>query len=694
MSAPSSTKDVVYKYVSSLDTPPKKSPPKNSKKTHRRGAPQEHRINPGSRTTSREENITEEKTDKAAKDQFKKHRNSVDITVLRSKEEPSAIADNDTVDSSVSSNPTSETTEKSTSAGVKKLIREVTPMDQMKEECHKAYCAAALIHDQLINKIMQRVPFTDDEAATFQEEMLQIFFTLHQMHFTLNIPQDRFDYSTSFVDFGEGVNFFSPKMRSEHRDYDYGPLNRLLNEQIGVIPVQKHTKRNAKILAKFTYTKKKEIDAYVETWNAIEYSTAPTANKIKEYEANLKIIQDQYGALRAFERRVRLLCRHLRGKTDTLKNPRLLSYSDAIRKLCEGKEDYLLGEVADSIQWHYQPHFLQPLLEAKGREIFECYQFYNPKSPILKKQAAAKWFSAFKSAEMPNQLIEWLRAIVGPKEERGIVYFLDANGNIVLPPFEKPEGGDFDKLLNKYVLDCQRVVGHHLFNDGPLMQKLCALIKEEANLVIPPKPNETELEAQKRIMDYFAGLQKNPPRLQVFFVKLVQNLNAWNRTREDISRPEIGFELVQEMLSRLMLFYQIPYQLFVNGPTLHLRKAFELMNPGVDVKQFCKDSNASVCEAKRIDIKFTSHSLDVVYHTPSLICAAGTDATYTLIQKMTLKTFLGQGNLEDPLTVEYQYEVPEGISKHNRTLLDKSRDALNRAAVAIGYEPMKLRVDN
>lgn len=678
--------------------------PKHSKKPH------PHQTNHSTRTTSAEKlRKKEKKSHEIATAHFRvpeePTRKSVDLTPRK----PAKTSTKSSVDSSISSNY-SEQSESKTQSVTRHIVRVVTPFDQEREESLKLYEEACKIHNRLIRKRVERKPMTEAEEANLQQAVLDMHKALHQLHFNENLPVDRYDYSTPFFAPGEGVNFFSPATRDLYRKIDLAVFNQYLNDKIGVIDGKKHVDNNARKLAQFMGLGIRATLTFVESWKPVTYSTDPTANRKAEYAEYLKRLQDHLFALMNFEKRVHSICKNLNGEKETLRSSTAQAFCDAVRKKLSGKKSELLRPTAMAIKLHYMPYDLDAVLRKKAREIFECYQHYHPTMAIFKEKAAEKWGEDFRSSPMPNQLDEWERAIYGPDERRGIVSFLDDKGNVVLGPFEKPVGVPSDPFLNEYVLDCQYVVGKHLYNDGELMQELCRLIQEDTNLESPPLPNETLLDGQKRIMDHLTKMGEDVPRFMTFIGNIVHKLNVWNSARGDKRGPEITIPKVLEMQGRLMEFYRAPYQKFVIGPTTALRLAFPMVYPKIPVSQILRDlPKAGVVnpvvvekketeepqgeeavklgyEANQIDITFMPHSLDVVYHTPSLICAKGTKATYTLIQKMSLKTFLGEQRKS--VEVEFFYEVPDDISEEDKIALDKSVDKINVVLRAMDYAPL------
>lgn len=681
------------------------TPPRHSKKKH------PHATNESTRTTSREKLKSGKKdneTNEVATALFRvadeaSTRISVDLSKRPVKTSTKSSVD---VDSSTSSNYSEHSDAKVQSVSTQ-IVRVVTPFDQEREESLKLYEEAVRKHNRLIRKKVERKPMTDAEEAELQQAALETHRTLHQLHYNENIPVDRYDSTTPYFALGEGINFFSPKARDTIRGFNFQGYNQFLNDMIGLVNGEKHIMNNARKLAHFMSLGRTKTREFLAQWKPVIYSTDPTANRTAEYNAFLERYQKQLSSLMTFEKRLRSICKNLNGEKDVLGNTKAQEFCNAVRTKCAGKEDMLLRATVEAIQFHYQPYELDNLVSNKAHEIFTCHQHYHPSDAILKEKAAEKWGEDFKTSPMPNQMTEWKRAIYGPDRKRGIVSFLDAKGNVLLGPFQMPERSQRDAHLNEYVLNCQYVVGERLYNDGLLMQKLCALIQEDTNLEAPPKPNESLLKGQKRIMDHLTAMSGDVPRFMRFIGNIVYKLNVWNATRGAKQGPEVTIEKVLDMQGKLMEFYRAPYQKFVIGPTTNLRLAFPMVYPKLRVDHYLRDlpkrgvvkeeevkneeeGKKVGYEANRIDITFMPHSLDVVYHTPSLICAKKTKATYTLIQKMSLKTHLGED--KKTVEVEFLYEVPDGLSKDDIVRLDKSRDKVNVVLRAMNYPPLQQQV--
>lgn len=675
--------------------------PKHSKKPH------PHQTNHSTRTTSAEKlRKKEKKSHEIATAHFRVPEESTRKSVDMTPKKPAKTSTKSSVESSASSNYSEQSESKTRST---RIVHMVTPFDQAREESLRLFEEVSRVHIRLMRKQVERKPMTEAEKANLQQAVLDFYRNAHQLHFDENIPVDRFDYSTPFFAPGEGVNFFSPKSRDSLRGFDFKSFNLFLNDKIGLVDGQKHIENNARKMAQLMALGRRATSAFIEKWKPVTYSTDPTANRKAEYDANLERLQDHLSALITFDKRIRSICKNLEGKKETLRSTSAQAFCDAVRAKCKTKEEAgsVPGLTVEAIRLHYQPYELDSIMSKKAHEIFMCFQHFHPSAALLKEKAGEKWGEDFKTSPMPNQMTEWKRAIYGPKKQKGIVSFLDDKGNVLLGPFEMPSRELRESHLNQYVINCERVVGERLYNDAELMQKLCDLIEEETNLEAPPVGIEKRLKAQKRIMDHITKMCEDIPRFMAFIGSIVQKINAWNATRGDQQGPEVTIAKVLEMQSRLMEFYRAPYQKFVIGPTTNLRSAFKMIYPKARLSDFLRDlpkpgvineepikqdenELKEGYEANRIDITFMEHSLDVVYHTPSLICAKGTDATYTLIQKMSLKTHLGEDR--KTVEVEFLYEVPEGLSSEDMALLDKSKDRVDVVLRALDYPKLQQRV--
>lgn len=640
-----------------------------------------------SRTTSSEQ-LRDEKKKKKAHDVATVHfkmneeglRKSVDLGHQKAPKEyvklPAA--------SSNSSNLSHEHSEQKILPNKLPTESEPTLLQITRREEFKNYDEARKVHDKFARKIADGKGLSEAENEEFQVASSQLHLLLYQLSFGMNIlPSDGFDYFSPLCRSNEGVDFFSPELRNDHREFDFKPLNKFLNDKIVLFEGEKHVQTNLQKMFRIMSVDKTKRAEIVAAWEKFSLSNDPKVNKSQEYKRQFEKLKEQFASLSNYELKLRMLCDQLRNPGKSQGKGSFRSFTRGLNGLMAGKSELFVSKVVDAIELRYLQLFLKPILIRKARELIECHQHANPKANLMYTKAINKWESEFKDGEMKDPLPDWLRAILG-----GIVWFVDDRNNVLLKPFDDPGEGIRDPALNEYVLACQEVVGTHLFNDGALMVKLCQLIQDEANIHRPAAPGETLLDGQQRIMAYLTSLQQNPVLIMSFFENMSKQLNAWNLTRGENMNPNVNAYPVPVMLQYLMMFYRAPSQKFMWGATGVLKDSLKLIFPeaaGV-IGKYDADDHIT----KSLHIRFMPFFLDIVWLRLSTICAEGTDATYTLTQKLTLKIPKhGGAELKQPVISEFYYEVPEGLSKHDMRLLDINKDKLDFVLSVNEFPPLQ-----
>jgi hypothetical protein len=561
---------------------------------------------------------------------------------------------------------------------------EPTLLQINRREEFKNYDEARKTHDKFAKKIADGKVLSESEHEEFQEASSQLHLMLYQLSFGMNIlPSDGFDYFSPLCRSSEGVDFFSPELRNDHREFDFKPLNKYLNEKIVLSEDERHVQQNLQKMFRIMSVEKARRAEFTAAWEKFSPSMDPKVNKSQEYKKLFVRLQKQFASLSNYELKLRMLCDQLRNPGKNQEKRSFRSFTHGLNSLMVGKSELFVSKVVDAIELRYLQLFLKPILIRKARELIECHQHANPKAHLMYEKAINKWESEFKDGEMKDPLPDWLRAILG-----GIVWFVDDKNNVLLEPFNDPGEEVRDPALNQYVLACQEVVGEHLFNDGALMVKLCQLIQDEANIHRPAAPGETLLDGQQRIMAYLTSLQQNPVLIMSFFENITKQLNAWNLTRGENTNPNVNAYPVPVMLQFLMMFYRAPSQKFMWGATGVLKDSLKLIFPDATgvIGKYDGDDNIT----KSLHIRFMPYFLDIVWLRLSTICAEGTDATYTLTQKLTLKIPKhGGAELKQPVTSEFYYEVPEGLSREDIRLLDINKDKLDFVLSVNQFPPLQ-----
>lgn len=357
---------------------------------------------------------------------------------------------------------------------------------------------------------------------------------------------------------------------------------------------------------------------------------------------------------------------------------------EQLGKLTEGHSELFKSNLIDTISLRYLANSLRPILIEKAREIVKNFSLHDTKAFFDYKDVVAEWETKFNTLDMVDPLPEWERAIYA-----GFVVFVDWMNKVVLGPFEDPGADKLEEreaALNKYVTDCQETVGKYLFDDSEIIKELCRLIEVEAGGRLP---GETLLNSQKRIMGHLGALQQDTKAMGIFFASISEKLKKWNEERGELKNSNIDKYPVHVMLMYLMMFYRAPSQKFLWGPTGVLRDAFKLIFPE-DGDIFQKLAEWEDNETKLIYIQFNEHDLSLKFVRKGIISTNDNDGShYIFTQELTVKVPKPGGSVDEPVSVQFYYEVPEGLSDEATVKLEEIKEKLDFVLKVLDFPALK-----
>lgn len=562
-----------------------------------------------------------------------------------------------------------------------------TPQGSVLEESYKAHASVKRDFYRDLRRL-KHGKLDVEQRVEFIATRTKFHSTLHQLEYCLQVPEVPHDYFLPLCPEGKGIEFFSPNDRLSDRKRNFEPLNTYLNEIIGVLGGQDNVKTDATKMALLAGLDKKDKERFVANW---------TDDVDTGYEEALSQRQKRLKDLRVFEGMLNAFAQQLEGKEKVTQWANIMK---EIRSKCAGKERSLPGLISEAIRHYYIPYFLHPQMVDVGSEIPFCIQRYTPTDAVRRDKKCAALNTAFHNAKMPDQLEEWMRVILGGKVT--FKSYVDNEQVDELEPFCLKEGEDLRAKKNAYVIACQEFVGKSLFNDADLMVKVCAVVNILAMAKNPPKKKEEdELDVQKRIMDHFNALKGNKKKRTEFLHEVMAIINEWNKNGRPVDTDEaqetsssfpqdFTYAKADQLFEMLMMFYVAPYQKFVIGPISTLVQVLGHLytNPEFDTSQIIRALGDKDDPANKIVIKITEHEVHVLYDTRTDIVSSGTDKTYTLKQKMTIKIPKGKTELVDPVKIKFSYTVPEGLKEQDKLLLDNSVAKIDFALKVCDYESM------
>lgn len=384
----------------------------------------------------------------------------------------------------------------------------------------------------------------------------------------------------------------------------------------------------------------------------------------------------------------------------------------------------------EAIEVRYLQGHVENLRETKANEIIKCHVKNDPKAFMEYPDVVADLIKNFNTQLMPDQMIAWKRAIFG-----GIVEFVNSKSQTVLGPFVDPgehQLKERDIALNEYVINCQKVVGEHLFEEDAMMVELCRLIEEEAKLHTESLPTDTYLDGQKKIQDYVSEKAKVPEEMGAFLQLITERLRIFGIQNEKIKKAfkifsknpefELTFEEFKElkdqtpfkeyidkinekplkekvdkylekysigiMLMYLQKFYRAPSQTFVWGPWGTLVNILALLFPD-NLHILGKLDELEDNETKKIYIRFNPHDLTIKFVRKGKILNPNNDSYYIFEQDLSIVSPLVGGTQPETVSVQFYYEVPDGVSAKDQLVLDEQVARISLALNAAKFPHLK-----
>ncbi len=391
-----------------------------------------------------------------------------------------------------------------------------------------------------------------------------------------------------------------------------------------------------------------------------------------------------------YKEALRYLCAKLNGKTTFETYKTELINIDEINKLIEQMKKILksvpdvasyLPLIADEITVRYiEGPFQQLILEAVAARYLTTLEEHQKKKYSY-SHVVTRFFEAF-NTELGvniNPAVEFDRAIKG-----GIITFVDKRDKVLLAPYESPLfPADEEKKVQDYMNKCMEVVGKHLFHDERVVFTFLGSIAEYG-FMVGNKPDGA-VEIQAMIFRLLGELKSDEDFRQFMNGKLTQ------AHKKCMDLLKIKKRDCLEIADFLLQFYRVPFQTYINEPTMILLCVYANLFGSIDNTAIIDNLTGwQDDEKKKIRVWFGVHEVKFQFLRRGAIGRAAAKPAGIMIQDLTISVPRpGRPSIKDPVSLQFYYEKSKNISATETAELNVNLERIAFVLKLLNFPPLR-----
>lgn len=568
----------------------------------------------------------------------------------------------------------------------------LTPYEALVEQDRQNYLNLQRELSRLEQELHQHSGCTIKQLTELEELAKETRIAMKQQIFNMNRlfdPDNVNAFFEKFYDPKVSLEFFGPQMRGMFRTANFEELNGILNFYFP-LKLNKDKDNLKKILRLIVFQDKEQQKRMVDSW--LNSPTLPPKATNKEItEAWLEKSKNQFFLLCQYKKAIQFLAEKIYRETTATENKMINLKEvdhiiDRLKKAYSGQKEEFRIFLIEAISIRFLEGIFEPWLIRKGQEVIQNYE-NTPEADVLHHSGLIQDFQTkFHTLQKVNSE-DWEKFL-----KAGTLHWKDHQGNVILGPFETKDLYTEEKIrkgIKAYVIQCQRVVGEQLFNDGELMVKTCRWANRAAKRKLPHHPNETKLDEQKRIMDYLSSLEEESNRTEAenFMTGLLTKVQDWNNSRE-LPNQNINSNpaLIPTMIYYLKIFYRISCLQFSWAGMGAVMKALSELHPSsrsmiysLDWPEVFKNS---------FDIEFLKHSIRFrIIRRDALGLGKKSPAMHLVVQEVIFNYHLPDADgvkVEEPVSIKFYTQTLRDWDKY-REPLNELRNIFLQGLRILGY---------